>query len=311
MTVLITGASGFIGSWLTLRLADAGQNVTAQMRRAPSALFEQLGLCEHANVDVVVEPSMESVLTATQPETLYHLAGMSQVGEALRSPAVAMEANGRATWLLFEALRQMEVPPNTVIASTDSIYGETSGQAATEDFPTNALGPYEVSKLMADTAARSYAWVFGLPVTVARLGNVYGPHDANGARIVPSIVSAVSQGNRPVLRGGGRAVRSLLYVEDCIKALRLLAEKAGADGVQGEAFNLSGDPPMTTLQIARHTLDAFGFADVDPEIIEGAPGETSEKFSSPQKAERVLGWRPETPFEDGIKSVYSAWKEAQ
>lgn len=310
MSVLVTGASGFVGSWLTLRLAQAGTQVVAQMRRAPPPLFCGLGLADHAGVRVVVDGAMDDVLRQTRPEVLYHLGGMSQVGEAMRHPATAMEANARASWVLFEALRGLDTPPRTVVASTDSIYGETGGRAARENDPPNALGPYEVSKLMMDQAARSYAWIFGLPLVVARLGNVYGPGDANTARIVPSVVKAIGDGGVPHLRGGGRAVRSLLHVEDCIAGLRLLADHAADDGIRGEAFNLSGGAPMTTLQIARMTLDAFGHGDLDPEITEGAPGETSVKYSSTARIETALGWRPRIPFETGIQTIVDDVKGA-
>jgi CDP-glucose 4,6-dehydratase len=154
MSVLVTGASGFVGAWLTRKLADEGQTVVAQMRRAPSKLFCDLGLDAHSNVTVINDPAMQDVLIRMAPQELYHLGGMSQIGEALVSPVVALEANARASWLLFEALRGLERPPRTIVASTDSIYGETGGRAATEDDLPRATGPYEVSKLAADYAAR-------------------------------------------------------------------------------------------------------------------------------------------------------------
>lgn len=308
MSVLITGASGFVGAWLTRRLADEGQSVIAQMRRAPSKLFCGLGMDAHSNVTVITDPAMHDVLIQTAPQELYHLGGMSQIGEALASPVVALEANARASWLLFEAMRELEAPPRTIVASTDSIYGETGGRAATEDDLPRATGPYEVSKLAADYAARCYAGLFTLPIVVARLGNVYGPGDSNGARIIPSLVSAVEKNEPPTLRGGGRAVRSLLHVDDCISGLRTMIAKADAQDVQGQAFNLSGATPMTILDIARTGLAAMGRADLEPIVIEGAPGETSVKFSSTEKAQRVFGWAPQLSLAEGMATVRSFTK---
>lgn len=309
MSILITGASGFVGAWLTRTLAEEGHTVVAQMRREPSDLFCALGLMSHPNVTVTVDPAMHEVLTQVQPQELYHLGGMSQIGEALSSPVVAFEANARASWTLFEALRTLEDAPRMVVASTDSIYGETGGKAAVEDDLPRATGPYEVSKLAADYAARCYAGLFGLKIVVARLGNIYGPGDANGARIIPSIVRAVTNNEPPELRGGGRAVRSLLHVDDCIAGLRLLMANAAADGVRGEAFNLSGTPPMTILDVARTGLKALGREDLDPIVIEGAPGETSEKFSSTDKIRTTLGWAPELSLAEGMASVRASLEE--
>lgn len=308
MSILITGASGFVGSWLTHKLADEGYAVVAQMRRAPSQLFLDLGLDKHSNVTVVINPAMHDVLIKTAPQELYHLGGMSQIGEALASPMVALEANARASWLLFEAMRELETAPRTIVASTDSIYGETGGRAATEDDLPLATGPYEVSKLAADYAARCYAGLFKLPIVVARLGNIYGPGDSNGARIIPSLVNAVEQDAAPTLRGGGRAVRCLLHVDDCIAGLRSMIAKADAEDVRGQAFNLSGKTPMTILDIARTGLAAMGRADLAPIVIEGALGETSEKFSSTEKAQHTFGWTPQISLAKGMATVRSIGK---
>ncbi|MBX3568065.1 MAG: NAD(P)-dependent oxidoreductase [Rhizobiaceae bacterium] len=303
MSVLVTGAAGFIGCWLTRALAADGMEVIAQMRREPSSLFRELSLDRHPRIEIVGDADIAAVVRDRRPAAIYHLAGMSQIGEALRKPHLAFEANARATWLLLEALRDLAPPAPTILASTDSIYGETGGRAASEEHPTQALGPYEASKLMADIAARSYAAQFGLPIVVARLGNVYGPGDENAARLVPSLLRAVRSGRAPQLRGGGRAVRSLLHVVDCVAALRLLAANADRQGVRGEAFNVSGEPAMAISGIARLVLDAAGLENVQPDISDDAPGETSVKVSSSEKLVRRLGWRPTIPLLEGVEAI--------
>ncbi len=306
MTALVTGASGFVGAWLVAALAAEGTTVTAQMRAAPSALFVKLGLTNHPGVTLAPEADVAAVVARVQPSVVYHLAGFSQIGAAMKDPLTVFEANTRTTWLLLDALRQMPAPARCVVASTDSIYGETGGTPATEDDPPRATGPYEASKQMADLAARSFARTYGLPVTVARMGNVYGPGDSNGARIVPGVINAIRAGGVPQLRGGGRAVRSLLFVQDCIAGLRFLADRAGEDGVRGEVFNLSGDTPMTTLEIARKALAAFGRPGDAPHITEDAPGETSVKVSSNARL-RGLGWAPVWTFEAGLAEIHRQW----
>ncbi len=309
MRCLVTGASGFVGAWLVRDLAEAGHAVIAQMRARPSALFGRLGLADHPRVRVLENAAIPEIVGAEAPDELYHLAGMSQIVEAMEAPARVFEANARLTWQMLDALRRMDAPPRCVIASSDSIYGETGGRAACEEDPARALGPYEISKAMADMAARTHAALFGLPIVVARLGNVYGPGDPNTARLIPSIIGAICRGGVPHLRGGGKAVRSLLHVRDCTAALRLLAANAGREGIGGEAFNVSGAPAMSTLEIARLALAAFGKGDLEPEISAGAPGETSVKVSSAEKIGRVLGWRPERSLEAGLSEI-RAWMEA-
>ncbi|SOC35733.1 CDP-glucose 4,6-dehydratase/CDP-paratose 2-epimerase [Rhizobium subbaraonis] len=305
MSVLVTGASGFVGSWLTRALADDGYRVVAQMRRPPSTLFNRLGLDAQPLVEVVIDHDIAEVARRCRPETLFHLAGMSQVGYARENPLLAFETNARQTWQLLDVVRNMPVSPRTVVASTDALYGETGHAPATEAHALDALGPYEVSKLMADAAARAYAQ-FGLPVVVARLGNVYGYGDENQARILPGTLDAIRHGRAPRLRGGGRAVRSLLHVDDCIAALRLLAEHAAEPGVRGEAFNVSGEPAMTTHAIARLTLDVFGRDDLEPEISDDAPGETSRRFSSSARLRETLGWNQKISMTEGLSRIKKA-----
>jgi nucleoside-diphosphate-sugar epimerase len=305
MTFLVTGASGFVGSWLTAALAADGLPVIAQMRGAPSALFARLNAGPH--VVVCSDADIAAVIEAHQPTTVFHLAGMSQIGEANQNPVFAYTANAQTTWVMLDALRRMAHPARTVIASTDSLYGETGGSAAKETDPLRATGPYETSKLMAELAARSFSASYGLPVTIARLGNVYGAGDANSARIIPAVIAALSKSSVPHLRGGGRAVRSLLHVQDCITGLRMLGAVADRPDVRGEAFNLSGTPPLTTAEIARIALNALGREDVHPIITDDAPGETSVKFSDSSKLRDRLGWEPKWTLDAGLRDIRETW----
>ena len=306
MTCLVTGASGFVGSWLTLSLAASGLPVIAQMRGRPSALFARLAV--QGDVTIRSDADIAAAVRDHQPLSVFHLAGMSQIGQANQNPVLAYEVNARDTWLMLDAVRQMVEPARCVIASTDSLYGETGGKAAVESDPLRATGPYETSKHMAELAARSFAASYALPVTIARLGNIYGPGDANGARIIPSVIAAISAGSVPQLRGGGRAVRSLLHVQDCIKGLRLLADAADQPDVRGEAFNLSGTPALTTAEIARIALDAFGRPDAQPTITDDAPGETSVKFSDASRLRDRLGWAPDWTLDAGLRDIRDSWE---
>ena len=305
MKYLVTGASGFIGAWLTRDLAKDGHPVIAQMRGAPSAHFIHLGLLNHDNVKVIENEEMAEVVQSENPDEVFHLAGMSQIVEAIQEPERVYQANTQQTWHLLETIKGMQTRPRCVVASTDSIYGEAKGHASVEDDPLNAFGPYEVSKAMADMVARSYARINGMPVTVARLGNTYGFGDENTARLVPSIVNAIQKGEAPHLRGGGKAVRSLLHVRDCVSALRVLAANADKDKVRGEAFNVSGAPEMTILEITTIALAAFGKADLEPIISEAAPGETSVKYSKSNKLKSVLGWTQKIQLRDGLEEMAS------
>lgn len=265
MKAAITGASGLIGR----RLGTLLDGAVAVPRDRPE---------EVAGADVV-----------------FHLAAQTIVGEAWRDPAATFEANVRLTWRVLDAAAGARV----VVASTDQVYGPAPPLPCPETAPLAPEGPYPASKAAADLLARS----FGGDVVVARLGNVYGPGDRHGSRLVPGAVSAVLEGRRPVIRGAGSAERDLLHVDDAAAALVALAAK----GEAGEAYNVATGESHTVREVVDAVLRAAG-SDLEPEVEGGAPpGEGGRRALDIAKIESATGWRPRIGLEEGLRRTIQEW----
>lgn len=300
----VTGASGFVGAWLCRRLADLGVPVTAALRRPPdpAGLFARLGLGSDPLVTPLITPEPGvGELRAAAPDAVFHLAGLSQAAEARADPARAFEANARGTWRLLDAVKGAGVAAMTVIASTEAVYGPLSDRPATElDLP-RPTGPYELSKLAAESAGLAFA-AAGLPVTIARLGNLYGPGDPNGARIIPSLVAAVQAGTAPVLANPW-SVRSYLAVEDGVEGLLALAQ-ADPARITGQPFNIVASQAISTLDLAQLLLSVAGRPDLQPRLlVPRGGGDTSIRMSSNRLARDLLGWDERISLSNGLRGL--------
>lgn len=300
----VTGASGFVGAWLCRRLADLGVPVTAALRHPPGAagLFARLGLASDPLVSPLVAPDPAAAdLRRAAPDAVFHLAGLSQAGEARADPARAFEVNARGTWRMLEAVRAAGVAAITVIASTEAVYGAVGDRPATEMDRPAGRGPYELSKLAAEAAGLAFA-ATGLPVTIARLGNLYGPGDPNAARIIPSLIAAVRAGEAPVLNSPW-SVRSYLSVHDGVEGLIALAT-AAPSLTAGRPFNIVSGRAIATLDLARLALEAAGRPDLQPRLLvpEGG-GDTSIRISSNALARDTLGWDERIPLSHGLRDL--------
>jgi nucleoside-diphosphate-sugar epimerase len=301
---LVTGAAGFVGSWLCRRLIDEGYAVTGTVRHRPQtgSLFARLGL--DGPVASVPDPEggLEVLIGQCRPDLVFNLAGQAEVRAALADPGRSFEVNAGFVWRLLDAVRAAAPTARIIHASSEAIYGEAGAEPSTEDSPFRATGPYESSKAAGDIVARSYAATFGLHLVVARLGNVYGPCDSHQSRLIPDLFRSLRAGRAPVLRTA-TAVRSFIHVDDVTEALLLLASHAGDDGVRGQAFNVSCADGHTTLEVARLASAAFGRPDLEP-IVEGsAAREVSVMRGSPARIAARLGWRARIALPDGLEQV--------
>src|SRR5262249_44052002 len=155
--------------------------------------------------------TVERAISEHEVDTVLHLAAQPIVGVAHRFPLQTFESNIRGTYHLLEACRiHRALVRRVVIASSDKAYGEQPQLPYTEDMPLRGRHPYEVSKSCADLLAQSYHHTYGLPIGIARCGNVYGGGDLNWSRIVPGTIRSLLRGERPIIRSDGRYVRDYI-----------------------------------------------------------------------------------------------------
>jgi CDP-glucose 4,6-dehydratase len=174
-SVLVTGAGGFVGSWLSEALVERGATVTAILRDAPRpSNFDLLGLGQRVNAvrgSIVDAATVERALNEYEVDTCFHLAAQAIVGAANRSPVSTFESNIRGTWTVLEACRTSRLIERVVVASSDKAYGTQPRLPYTEEMPLLGMNPYDASKVCAEALVRSYWATFGLPVAVARGAN--------------------------------------------------------------------------------------------------------------------------------------------
>lgn len=303
--ILVTGATGILGSWLVRELVDRGADVVCLIRDlVPRSCLRLSGY--HARVTAVhgaLEDyhTLERALNEYEVETVFHLGAQTLVGTARRSPLATFEANIRGTWNLLEAARvHRRTVRRVVVASSDKAYGDHGRVPYTEDMPLRGRHPYDVSKSCADLLAQSYAHTYGLPLAIARCGNLYGGGDLNFNRIVPGTIRSAMRGERPVIRSDGSYVRDYLYVLDAVRGYLSLARALDDPALRGEAFNFSTGCGVTVLEIVRPILALAGREDLEPVILDVAEDEIGHQCLSPEKAQRMLGWEPRFALEEGL-----------
>jgi CDP-glucose 4,6-dehydratase len=302
-SVLVTGATGFLGSWLAERLVGLDANVVAIVRDfvPTSRLFEGKTSSRMSLVsgDVKDRELIERVLGEYEVDTVFHLAAQTIVQIANANPISTFESNIAGTWNVLEAARRSPRVKRVVIASSDKAYGTHAELPYTEEMSLRGEHPYDVSKSCADLIARSYWVTYKLPVTVTRCANLYGGGDLNWNRLVPGVIRDALSGRRPVLRSDGTMVRDYLYVEHAVDAYLLTARAMDDARHHGEAFNFSTNNQLTALQLTRKILELMG-SDLTPDVRGHATHEIDHQYLSAEKAQTVLGWRPPANVDEGL-----------
>jgi len=305
--VLVTGATGLVGSWLVRALLARGSQVTVLVRDAdPQSELLRSGDVDRTTVvngEVQSLPTLLRAINHHRPDTVFHLAAQTQVRCAWRDPYETFESNVRGTYSLLEACRRhADVVRRIVVASSDKAYGEAASLPYTEETPLDARFPYDTSKLCTDVLSRSYFATYGLPVTIARCGNVYGGGDLNWDRIVPGTIRSLLRGERPIIRSDGTLVRDYVFVKEVVDAYLLLADHLDQPEVRGEAFNFSAGQPLSVLQVVEAIGRTLGVRP-DPDIRGEAVAEISRQYLSSERAQRVLGWEARYALAGGLSET--------
>ena len=303
--VLITGATGLVGGWLTKRLLDAGADVVCIVRDwVPRRELVRGALLERVNIvrgDIRDREVVERALGEYEINTVFHLAAQTIVGVANRNPVSTFESNIAGTWNLLESCRRSPQVRAVVVASSDKAYGRQDKLPYAETSPLEGRHPYDVSKSCADLIAQAYGVSYALPVAITRCGNFFGGGDLNWNRIVPGTIRSVLRGERPVIRSNGKFVRDYFYVEDGAAAYMLLAERLLADSntLRGTAYNLSNEIALNVIELVSLILSKMNSM-LEPEIRNEVANEIEVQCLDASRAKQELGWRPLFTLDEGL-----------
>lgn len=302
--VLVTGATGMVGAWLVKDLlARDARVVTLVLDADPqSELLRSGDIRRTTVVNGALEDfrALERAINVHEVEIVFHLGAQTLVGAAQRAPLSTFEANIRGTYHLLEACRLSSLVQAVVIASSDKAYGAVDGLPYTEAMPVAGRHPYDVSKSCADLLGQAYHHTYGLPVAIARCGNIYGGGDLNWSRIVPGTIRGLLHRQRPVLRSDGTYLRDYLYVKDATRAYLRLAERMDDERVRGAAFNFGTESPLTVLEVVAALQKLMDCPDIVPDIQATATGEIRQQWLSAAKAGQILEWRPAFELETAL-----------
>ena len=311
-SALVTGATGMVGSALTKALVDAGTRVTALVAdHDPQSELIRSGTIDRVTVvngrleDV---DAVERAITGNEADTVFHLGAQTIVSTAHRSPRATFETNVQGTWNVLDvARRHPTLVRSVVVASSDKAYGASTVLPYTEEMPLAGTFPYEVSKSMTDLVARSYALTYGVPVAIARCGNIYGPGDLNWSRIVPGTFRSILRDEQPVLRSDGTFLRDYLHVDDVVGAYLALVD--AAEKAPGRAYNFSDESPSRVLDIYSACCVAAGVPGLGPKVLDQAVGEIKDQYLDASRARSELGWRAEVTLADGLARTFPWYRD--
>ena len=311
--VLVTGAHGLLGSWLTSMLVTLGADVSVLRLGAqplsPLVLDAVESDCTVIDGDLLDADLLERTVAAGSIDTIIHLAAQAIVGTANLSPRPTFEANVLGTWNVLEAARLGDVA-RVVVASSDKAYGASPVLPYVETMPLEASHPYDASKAAADIISRSYWATYGLPVAVTRLANLYGGGDQNRSRLIPETAAAVIAGRAPIIRSDGSPERDFLYVEDAVDAYLAILDLLDAGAAGGQAFNAGSGVPRRAIDVV-DTLCRIAGSEQAPDVRgAGVPeGEIDRQFIDSSKLRGLTGWEPRVGLEEGLALTLDWYRE--
>ncbi len=310
--VLITGGSGLLGSWLVGILSEKGADLTILMRdEVPSSRLFETSVLKKTNVargELENYYEVERTINEYEIDTVMHLGAQTIVGTAKRSPISTFKSNIEGTWNVLEACRNSKLVKRVVVASSDKAYGDQEKLPYTEETPLQGRYPYDVSKSCSDLITQSYYHTYGLPVCIARCGNIYGPGDLNFNRIIPGTIRSILLGEQPTIRSDGTYVRDYIYAKDAAEAYLRLAENMEKKEIVGEAFNFSTKNKITVLELAKIILKEMN-SKLEPVVLNEVTAEIKKQYLSSEKAKKLLNWEPRYSIENGLRETIPWYRQ--
>lgn len=309
MKILVTGAAGFIGSNFVfhMRKAHPEYDIIALDSLTYAGNLETLAPVmeeDHftfVRCDITDRDGVRKVFEEHHPDVVVNFAAESHVDRSIEDPGVFLRTNILGTQVLMDACREFGIRRFHQVG-TDEVYGDLPLDRPdlffTEDLPLQASSPYSASKASADLLAMAYHRTYGLPVTISRCSNNYGPYQFPEKLIPLMIANALADKPLPVY-GTGENVRDWLYVEDHCRAIDMILE----NGKVGEVYNIGGHNERSNLDVVKTILKQLGKPESLITFVGDRKGHDLRYAIDPSKIHGELGWLPETKFDDGIRQT--------
>ena len=315
MKIIVTGGAGFIG----------GNFVHYMLKEHPEYQIICLDKLTYAGNMETLEPVMDNpnftfvkadiadrdavyaLFEKEKPDVVVNFAAESHVDRSITDPGIFLQTNIIGTGVLLDACRIYGIKRYHQV-STDEVYGDLPLDRPdlffTEETPLHTSSPYSASKASADLLVMAYHRTYGLPTTISRCSNNYGPYHFPEKLIPLMIANALNDKPLPVY-GKGENVRDWLYVEDHCRAIDMIIHK----GRVGEVYNIGGHNERTNLQVVKTVLKELGKSEDLITYVTDRPGHDRRYALDPAKIHAELGWEPLTLFDEGIKKTVKWYLE--
>lgn len=308
MQVLVTGGAGFIGSHLASRMAKLGHKVR---------ILDNFSTGRRSNIEAlegeveIVEGDIQSYERAHAAvrgcEIVFHQAALPSVPRSIQDPLTSNASN--VTGLLNVMLAARDAGVRRVMyASSSSVYGANPGLPKSEDMTPMPISPYAVAKLAGEGYCRAFGEVYGLETVAIRYFNVFGPRQdprSQYAAVIPNFITALLNGEQPVIYGDGEQSRDFTYVDNVVQGNVLAME---APGVAGKAYNVACGERVTLNELFAELCDLLG-SDVPSIHTDSRPGDVRHSLADVSAARRDLGYEPAVLLREGLSRTIEHLRE--
>lgn len=315
MKVLVTGGAGFIGSnFIHYMLEEHGdcEIVNMDLLTYAGNLSSLEDICGDKRYkfykgDIADAEFADRVFETEQVDAVVNFAAESHVDRSIENPDIFLHTNIMGTNTLLKAAGKYGVKRFHQI-STDEVYGdlplEKKDLLFMETTPLNASSPYSASKASADMLALAYYRTYGLPVTISRCSNNYGPYQFP-EKLIPLMFSKAVKNEKLPVYGDGKNVRDWLYVKDHCRAVDRILQS----GKPGEVYNIGGMNEISNIEMVKGILEYLGKSEDLIAYVEDRPGHDRRYAVNPEKICRELGWKPEYDIKRGMAATLEWYKE--
>ena len=315
MKILVTGAAGFIGSNFVFYMLDRypEYEIVALDALTYAGNLETLKPVmgnerfTFVKADIADRKAIFSLFEQEQFDTVVNFAAESHVDRSIEDPGVFLNTNIIGTQVLMDASREYGVKRFQQVG-TDEVYGDLPLDRPdlffTEETPVTASSPYSASKASADLLAMAYHRTYGLPVTISRCSNNYGPYQFP-EKLIPLMISRALKDETLPVYGTGENVRDWLYVEDHCRAIDMILK----NGRTGEVYNIGGHNERSNLDVVKMILKHLGKPESLITFVGDRKGHDLRYAIEPVKIHQELGWLPLVGFDDGIKMTIDWYLE--
>ncbi|MEF9863773.1 MAG: dTDP-glucose 4,6-dehydratase [Christensenellaceae bacterium] len=315
MKILVTGAAGFIGSNFVFHMLKTYPQydiIALDLLTYAGNLETLKDVFDHPKfqfikADIADRDAIFEIFKNEKIDIVVNFAAESHVDRSIENPGIFLQTNIIGTQVLMDACRKYGIKRYHQV-STDEVYGDLPLDRTdlffTEETPIHTSSPYSASKASADLLVQAYHRTFGLPITISRCSNNYGPYHFP-EKLIPLIISrALANESLPVY-GTGENVRDWLYVVDhCIAIDRIIH-----DGRVGEVYNIGGHNERTNLQVVKTILKQLNKPESLITYVTDRAGHDQRYAIDPTKMKNELGWAPTTTFDEGIKKTVEWYLE--